>query len=105
MRNQKYISYVPGSSSFSTAETDPHLGLRVPDAKVKARLNNVRDMILFRLGSTGVYEVRVHWFSLLALTPSWFIVLAPFQYSSVMNGAASSQYMVVVCYCWLSGYP
>ncbi|KAJ1842573.1 hypothetical protein LPJ73_005758, partial [Coemansia sp. RSA 2703] len=55
MAAQKYILYEPGSDDFQTHEEVEDL--RPVDEKVRRRLENIRDLVLFRYGSTGVQDV------------------------------------------------
>ncbi|KAJ2371942.1 hypothetical protein IW150_004361 [Coemansia sp. RSA 2607] len=55
MAAQKYILYEPGSDDFQTH--DEVEDLRPVDEKVRRRLENIRDLVLFRYGSTGVQDV------------------------------------------------
>jgi len=58
MRAQKYIYYEEGSMFFST-HADPEgevLNLKAPDPKLESRLEKIRDLVLFRYGSTGVHK-------------------------------------------------
>lgn len=61
LRKDGYIRYTEGSEFFDTAEdeTNPPEGLpplKPLDAKTKARLEKVKDLVLFRYGSTGVKD-------------------------------------------------
>ncbi len=62
MAKQGYIRYVEGSELVDTredlvADGDPDGGgLREMDDKNKRRIENLRDMVLFRFGSTGVVQ-------------------------------------------------
>ncbi|KAJ1958409.1 hypothetical protein IWQ62_004904 [Dispira parvispora] len=57
LRDQGYIHYREGEEDFTTADDDPAAGLKPLDEKLKGRLNNVRDLVLFRYGSTGCQDV------------------------------------------------
>jgi ribosome-binding ATPase YchF (GTP1/OBG family) len=60
---QNYVKYIPGSDNVSTCEDlveegDPDGGgLKEMDEKLRTRLENCKDMVLYRFGSTGVVEV------------------------------------------------
>ncbi|KAJ2337477.1 hypothetical protein GGH91_005080, partial [Coemansia sp. RSA 2671] len=55
MQKQRYISYETGSDDFSTDAP----GLKPLDEKAGRRLETIRDLVLFRYGSTGVQEAIV----------------------------------------------
>lgn len=63
LASQNYIRYIPGSDSISTREDliekgDPTGGnLKEMDEKLRTRVENCKDMVLYRFGSTGVVEV------------------------------------------------
>ncbi|KAF2858421.1 P-loop containing nucleoside triphosphate hydrolase protein [Piedraia hortae CBS 480.64] len=72
---QSYIRYIPGSEFADTrkdlidaGEPDGG-GLKEPDEKLRNRIENVRDMVLFRFGSTGVNQVLTRASELLGLIP------------------------------------
>ncbi|KAK1936403.1 putative GTP binding protein [Babesia divergens] len=58
MQAQGYIDYCEGDSDFymrGDSDDDPRNGrLKLPDDKLRNRLNNIRDLVLYRFGSTGV---------------------------------------------------
>eukprot|EP01133_Synstelium_polycarpum_P011495 gene11495-13407_t len=54
MRNQGYIQYKEGDDNFFTNETIPTL--KECDEKLTMRLEKLKDLVLFRYGSTGVQE-------------------------------------------------
>jgi len=62
MRKDGYIRYKEGSEFFDTAEDDEENPqedrpkLKPLDDKIKNRLEKVRDLVLFRYGSTGVTD-------------------------------------------------
>eukprot|EP00920_Eleutheroschizon_duboscqi_P003601 GHVT01008406.1.p1 GENE.GHVT01008406.1~~GHVT01008406.1.p1 ORF type:complete len:356 (+),score=84.88 GHVT01008406.1:536-1603(+) len=64
MRDQHYISYEEGGSSFIVAgeeeqqEKKLQTKLKPMDDKIAKRLENIKDLVLFRYGSTGVQRVR-----------------------------------------------
>lgn len=72
---QRYIKYDEGSEFLDTREDlieqgDPEGGgLREMDERMKQRIENLRDMVLFRFGSTGVVEVLSRAAKLLGLVP------------------------------------
>lgn len=54
LASQNFIQYEPGTEFVDTAEDLPDAGLRVLDEKVAARIELIRDLVLYRFGSTGV---------------------------------------------------
>ncbi|PQK13473.1 hypothetical protein BB8028_0004g04040 [Beauveria bassiana] len=75
MAKQKYIKYVEGSEFVDTREDlieqgDPDGGgLRELDDKNRNRIENLKDMVLYRFGSTGVVQVLSKAAELLGLVP------------------------------------
>ncbi|KAJ2781750.1 hypothetical protein GGI15_003134 [Coemansia interrupta] len=57
MAAQKYIAYATGDDDFQTQGEAGGEGLRPMDDKVRRRVENIRDLVLFRYGSTGVQDV------------------------------------------------
>ncbi|KAJ1719021.1 hypothetical protein LPJ53_006137 [Coemansia erecta] len=86
MASQKYIAYTPGSDDFQTREDEGEGAdgeLREMDEKVRRRVENIRDLVLFRYGSTGVQEVVGRAVGVLGY-------VAVFPVKSVVNFGASS---------------
>jgi len=77
LAKQKFIKYTEGTEIVDTYEDlveqgDPEGGgLKVMDEKLKARLESVRDLVLFRFGGTGVVDVLSKAGEMLGLTPVW----------------------------------
>ncbi|KAJ2708832.1 hypothetical protein H4R19_004553 [Coemansia spiralis] len=69
LARQKFIRYTPGADDFETHAEDPEL--RVLDDKAARRLDNLRDLVLFRYGSTGVQDVIVRAVESLGLVPAF----------------------------------
>ncbi|KAI5811356.1 GTP-binding protein-like protein [Peziza echinospora] len=75
LAKQGFIRYQEGSEFVDTredliADGDPDGGgLKEMDDKLKARIENLRDMVLYRFGSTGVVQVLIRAGELLGLTP------------------------------------
>jgi ribosome-binding ATPase YchF (GTP1/OBG family) len=75
LAKQNYIRYTEGTDIVDTredliADGDPEGGgLKEMDEKLRNRLENLKDMVLFRFGSTGVAEVLSRASSLLGLVP------------------------------------
>jgi ribosome-binding ATPase YchF (GTP1/OBG family) len=75
LAKQDYIRYVPGSEFVDTredlidgGEADGG-GLKEMDEKLKSRIENMKDMVLYRFGSTGVNQVLSRAAELLGLVP------------------------------------
>lgn len=75
LAKQGYIRYEEGSEFVDTredliADGDPEGGgLKEMDEKLTQRIENLKDMVLYRFGSTGVTEVLRRAGKLLGLTP------------------------------------
>lgn len=75
LAKQGYIRYTEGSEFVDTredliADGDPDGGgLKEMDEKLKARIENLKDMVLYRFGSTGVVQVLSRAAQLLGLVP------------------------------------
>lgn len=72
---QGFVRYIPGSEFVDTREDlieageDDGGGLKEMDDKLKQRIENMKDMVLYRFGSTGVNQVLTRASELLGLTP------------------------------------
>ncbi|GAD99818.1 GTP-binding protein [Paecilomyces variotii No. 5] len=75
LAKQGYVKYVEGSEFVDTREDliemgDPDGGgLREMDEKLKTRVENLKDMVLYRFGSTGVVQCLSRAAELLGLVP------------------------------------
>ncbi|KAJ9613940.1 hypothetical protein H2200_002076 [Cladophialophora chaetospira] len=75
LAKQGYIKYKEGSEYLDTREDlidqgDPDGGgLKEMDDKLKQRIENLKDMVLYRFGSTGVVQVLTRAAGLLGLVP------------------------------------
>ena len=75
LAKQGYIKYTEGSEFVDTredliADGDPTGGgLKELDEKLKTRIENLKDMVLYRFGSTGVVQVLSRAAELLGLVP------------------------------------
>lgn len=75
LAKQGYVRYEEGSEFVDTredliADGDPDGGgLKELDEKLKQRIENMKDMVLYRFGSTGVVEVLSRAAKLLGLVP------------------------------------
>ncbi|PVH16952.1 uncharacterized protein CXQ87_004510 [Candidozyma duobushaemuli] len=54
---QNFIKYDQGTEFVDTAEDLPDAGLRELDEKLQNRIENIRDLVLYRFGSTGVVQL------------------------------------------------
>jgi len=75
LAKQDYVRYEEGSEFVDTredliADGDPEGGgLKEMDEKLKQRVENLKDMVLYRFGSTGVVDVLSRAAKLLGLVP------------------------------------
>ena len=75
LAKQGYVRYVEGSEFVDTREDLLELGetdgggLKELDEKLKTRIENLKDMVLYRFGSTGVVQVLSRAAELLGLVP------------------------------------
>ncbi|KAJ2770056.1 hypothetical protein IWQ56_002312 [Coemansia nantahalensis] len=69
LARQKFIAYATGDDDFRTSEDDAEL--RALDDKTQRRLNNLRDLVLFRYGSTGVQDVITRAVESVGLVPAF----------------------------------
>lgn len=92
LAKQGFIRYTEGSEFVDTredliADGDPDGGgLKEMDDKLKQRIENLKDMVLYRFGSTGVVQVLSRAAELLGLVP----VFPVRNVSSFGSGAAGS---------------
>ncbi|CEP62650.1 uncharacterized protein LALA0_S06e00540g [Lachancea lanzarotensis] len=56
LQKQGFIRYEEGTEFVDTCEDDPET-LKVLDDKLLQRIENIRDLVLYRFGSTGVVQV------------------------------------------------
>jgi ribosome-binding ATPase YchF (GTP1/OBG family) len=72
---QGFVRYIPGSEFVDTREDlieqgeEDGGGLKELDEKLKTRIENLKDMVLYRFGSTGVNQVLTRASEVLGLTP------------------------------------
>ncbi|KAG7827216.1 hypothetical protein KL920_004876 [Ogataea angusta] len=70
LAKQNYIRYEEGTEFIDTLEDlGPDSGLRPLDEKLMQRIENIRDLVLFRFGSTGVVQVLQEAVKILDLVP------------------------------------
>lgn len=74
LARQKFISYVEGEEFVDTSEDlGPDSGLREMDERTKGRVENVKDIVLYRHGSTGVVSILQKAVQLMELTPVYIV--------------------------------
>ena len=72
---QGFVRYFPGSEFLDTREDlveqgeEDGGGLKEMDEKLKTRIENLKDMVLYRFGSTGVNQVLTRASEILGLVP------------------------------------
>ncbi|OAA57693.1 GTP-binding protein [Cordyceps fumosorosea ARSEF 2679] len=99
MAKQNYIKYVEGGEFVDTREDlveqgDPEGGgLRPLDEKNRNRIENLRDMVLYRFGSTGVVQVLSKAAELLGLVP----VFPVRSVSTFVTGANDTKHVFKDC--------
>ncbi|KAH8170647.1 50S ribosome-binding GTPase domain-containing protein [Sarocladium implicatum] len=99
MAKQGYIKYVEGSEFVDTREDlieqgDPDGGgLKELDEKNRTRIENLKDMVLYRHGSTGVVQVLAKAAELLGLVP----VFPVRNVSTFTSGASESKIVFRDC--------
>lgn len=75
LEKQGYVRYQPGTEFVDTYEDLVELGeadggnLKPLDEKLKTRIENLRDLVLYRFGSTGVHQVLSRAAEVLGLVP------------------------------------
>ncbi|AMD18657.1 HBL245Wp [Eremothecium sinecaudum] len=72
LSKQRFIHYQPGTDILDTYEDDP-VNLKPLDTPVLNRIENLRDLILYRFGSTGVVQVLQAAASVLDLIPVYTV--------------------------------
>lgn len=76
---QNFIRYIPGSEFVDTREDlieqgeEDGGGLKEMDEKLKTRIENLKDMVLYRFGSTGVNQVLTRASEVLGLVPVFLV--------------------------------
>jgi ribosome-binding ATPase len=99
MTKQGYIKYVEGSEFVDTREDlieqgDPNGGgLKELDEKNRTRIENLKDMVLYRFGSTGVVQVLAKAAELLGLVP----VFPVRNTTTFASGASESKFVFRDC--------
>lgn len=69
LAKQGYVQYEEGTEFLDTKDDLPDSELRELDEKLRERVENVRDLVLYRFGSTGVVQVLQAAAELLDLIP------------------------------------
>ena len=76
---QSYVRYIPGSEFVDTREDLLETGeadgggLKEMDEKLNTRIGNLKDMVLYRVGSTGVNQVLTRAAEVLGLVPVFLV--------------------------------
>ncbi|WPH02319.1 Putative GTP-binding protein [Acrodontium crateriforme] len=76
---QGFVSYIPGSEFVDTRQDlieqgdENGGGLKEMDEKLVQRVENLKDMVLYRFGSTGVNQVLTRASELLGLVPTFSV--------------------------------
>lgn len=74
LARQKFIRYEEGTEFLDTIEDlGPDSGLKDMDERTRTRIENVRDMVLYRHGSTGVVSILQKAIEMMELTPVWIV--------------------------------
>lgn len=71
LANQNYIKYDSGTEFVDTIDDLPDSGLKPIDDKLRNRLDNIRDLVLYRFGSTGVVQLLQVAADVLQLVPMY----------------------------------
>lgn len=97
LAKQGFVRYTEGTEFVDTredliADGDPDGGgLKEMDEKLKARVENLKDMVLYRFGSTGVVQVLSRAAELLGLVPVFPVKnVGTFNSGNVGSGATES---------------
>lgn len=69
LAKQNYIKYDSGTEFIDTIDDLPDSGLKPLDDKLRNRIENIRDLVLYRFGSTGVIDLLKTAAGLLDLVP------------------------------------
>lgn len=102
LAKQGYIKYVEGSEFVDTREDliemgDPDGGgLKEMDEKLKNRVENLKDMVLYRFGSTGVVQCLSRAAELLGLVPVFPVKHIPTSVSGIGSATAVFRDCVLV---------
>ncbi|RKF79885.1 putative GTP-binding protein [Golovinomyces cichoracearum] len=102
LSKQGYVRYTEGSDLVETREDlieegDPNGGgLKELDEKLRKRIDNLKDMILYRFGSTGVVQALSRAAEILGLVPVF-----PVRNTTTFSSSASSNSSVVFRDCLL----
>lgn len=93
---QNLVQYEEGTEFLDTIEDLPDSNLRPLDDKTRDRIENVRDMVLYRHGSTGVAEIlRKACLVMLQLTPVYIVRNATtFAHNDKQDGAFREVHLV-----------
>lgn len=70
---QKFIKYETGTEFIDTKEDLPDLDLKPLDEKLKTRIENIKDLVLYRFGTTGIVQLLQAAVDLLDLVPVYTV--------------------------------
>ncbi|CAH6718868.1 uncharacterized GTP-binding protein [[Candida] jaroonii] len=73
LASQKYIQYESGTEFIDTKEDLPDSDLKPLDDKLAKRIENIRDLVLYRFGSTGVVQLLQAAVDVLDLIPVYTV--------------------------------
>lgn len=73
LASQKYIKYESGTEFIDTKEDLPDSDLKPLDDKLAKRIENIRDLVLYRFGSTGVVQLLQAAVDVLDLIPVYTV--------------------------------
>ncbi|KAJ2611471.1 hypothetical protein H4S08_003145 [Coemansia sp. RSA 1365] len=93
---QGYIRYQSGDDDFYTKSDKPNEDLRELDEKISRRLDNIRDLVLFRYGSTGVQEVIIRAVEVIGFIPVFPVKSLTTFGASMDNSSVAFQDCVLV---------
>lgn len=72
LKKQKFVHYDEGTEFIDTFEDDP-VNLKELDEKILNRIEKIRDLVLYRFGSTGVVQVLQASVDILGLIPVYTV--------------------------------
>ncbi|KAJ2077835.1 hypothetical protein H4R24_004890, partial [Coemansia sp. RSA 988] len=97
MSKHGYVRYETGDDDFKSKADASEEDLRDLDDKMSRRLDNIRDLVLFRYGSTGVQEVIIRAVEVLGFIPVFPVKnLTTFGASDTSSGTPAFQDCVLV---------
>lgn len=70
---QKFIKYESGTEFIDTKEDLPDLDLKPLDEKLSTRIENIKDLVLYRFGTTGIVQLLQTAIEMLDLVPLYTV--------------------------------